>query len=92
MEREAKGLPGKPAPTFTLDLLDGGKLDLAMHKDKEIGRLYQVTGIPQTVLIANDGDVAAVHVGYLPGSEKNLQRELDAILSGKKPVSEAKKD
>jgi len=29
-------LLGKPAPTFTLDLVGGGKLDLAAHKGKDI--------------------------------------------------------
>ncbi len=35
-EEEPHELVGKPAPAFTLDTLDGGKVDLAAHKGKDV--------------------------------------------------------
>ncbi|MBX7254841.1 MAG: DUF2092 domain-containing protein [Candidatus Hydrogenedentes bacterium] len=35
-EQEESPLLGKPAPAFSLDLIDGGKAELAPHKDKKV--------------------------------------------------------
>ncbi len=35
-EQEESPLLGKPAPAFSLDILDGAKADLASHKDKKV--------------------------------------------------------
>lgn len=155
-QEEPHELLGQPAPTFKLDLLDGGQLDLAalkgqkvvildfwatwcgpcvralpiltevaeaykdkgvvlfgvnqaekeetiraflkkrnlkltvaLDRDGEVGRLYGVEGIPQTVLIDKRGIVQAVHVGLLPNLKAKLSEELDAILAGKN-LAEAK--
>ncbi|HET6406366.1 MAG TPA: DUF2092 domain-containing protein [Chthoniobacteraceae bacterium] len=141
-------LKDKPAPAFALDLLAGGKMELAQHKGKdvvvldfwatwcgpcvralpalgevavafkdkgvavyavnlqeeveavkkfieakklalpvamdskgEIAKLYLVSGIPQTVVIGKDGNVAAVHVGFSPDLKATLTKEIEAQLA-----------
>ncbi len=150
-KQPAHSLLDKAAPGFELELLDGGKLNLAEHQGKhivildfwatwcppcvaalpalsktaedyrskgvrlyavnqkessqvikrflkqrklnlivaldakgEVGNLYKVTGIPQTVIIGKSGQVEAVHIGYGPGSEQQWRSELDDLLAGKK--------
>ena len=56
-------------------------LTVAMDAKGEAAKLYQVSGIPQTVIIGKDGNVAAVHVGYSPGLKEALSKEIDAALA-----------
>lgn len=155
---EADKLVGKPAPAISLDLLDGGKFNLADHKDKNIvvldfwatwcppcrmsmpilvrvldkykdkgvvfyavneadepdsirafqkkldlkfavaldkdksvARKYALEGIPQTVIVGKDGTVQAVHVGVGPELDKQLTKELDTLIAGKKLAEKPKK-
>jgi thiol-disulfide isomerase/thioredoxin len=145
---EPETLKGKPAADFALDLLGGGKMQLAQHKGKEIvvldfwatwcgpcvralpalgevalaykdkgvvvyavnqqeqadvvkkfletkklaltvamdakgdaAKLYQVRGIPQTVIIDKEGNIAALHVGYSPTLKDTLTKEIEALLA-----------
>ena len=152
-EETKSPLLGKPAPAFSLDLLDGGKADLASHKDKKVvvldfwatwcgpcrkalptlikvtdeykdkgvvfyamnqredaetiksflaneklacavaldtdgsvGSLFGVRGIPQPGVTGKDGSVQAVHVGLIPNMERQLRKEIDALLAGQSLV------
>lgn len=49
----------------------------------EVGQLFKVSGIPQTVVIDKDGIVRAVHIGFSPELKETLEQDIDAILSGK---------
>jgi peroxiredoxin len=57
-------------------------LDVPVLLDREgaVAELYQVRGIPTTVVIGKDGTVQGVHVGLVPGEqiEKDLQKALAA--------------
>jgi peroxiredoxin len=61
------------------------KLDIPVvfDTDTAVAKLYQVAGIPQTVLIGKDGTVQVVHVGLMPNLEKLLSDELDDLVAGK---------
>ncbi|HEY1786428.1 MAG TPA: DUF2092 domain-containing protein [Pirellulales bacterium] len=61
------------------------KLDIPVvfDSDNAVAKLYEVSGIPQTVLIGKDGMVQVVHVGLKPDLEKLLSGELDDLLAGK---------
>ncbi len=61
---------------------------VAMDEKKEIGPMYGVRGIPQTVLIGKDGKVQVVHVGYNSRLPKLLAKEINELLAGKDLATE----
>ena len=48
--------------------------------DQALGEKFGVSGIPHTVVIGKDGVVRAVHVGFGPGGEKRLEKDILAAL------------
>ena len=141
-------LVGKPAPSLDLGLLEGGAIDLAAHRGKDVvvldfwaswcppcrkslpimaglskayagrgavvyginlgedaavvqdfvqrqgialpialdpnraaAQSYQVTSIPQSVIIGKDGIIQEVHVGLAMGFERTLRQQIDAALA-----------
>ena len=69
-------------PAAIRKFLKQQKLDVtvALDPDGKAGDLYGVEGIPQTVIIDKQGNVAKVHVGYMPGLEEELKREIEKAL------------
>lgn len=61
---------------------------VALDRDATAGEMYFVEGMPQTVVIGQDGTVQAVHVGYVPTLKEDLKKDLDQLLAGKKLVGE----
>lgn len=55
---------------------------VALDPEGRAGQAYQVTGIPQTVIIGRDGIVEAVHIGLLPNLKARLTQELESLLAG----------
>ncbi len=53
---------------------------VALDRDGAVGAEYGVRGIPHTVIIDRDGIIRHVHVGFLPGLEKQLKEELEALV------------
>jgi thiol-disulfide isomerase/thioredoxin len=58
--------------------------------DQALGGKFGVNGIPHTVVIGTDGVVKKVHVGFGPGGEKQLEKDLLEVLG--KPAAEGQKD
>ncbi len=56
-------------------------LAVGLDPESEVGDKFSVQGIPQTVIIDKEGVIREVHVGYGPGLEQRLLRELKEILS-----------
>ena len=56
---------------------------VALDTKDEIGPLYKVEGIPQTVLIGKDGKVQVVHVGFSPDLGKTLTKNVEDLIAGK---------
>jgi thiol-disulfide isomerase/thioredoxin len=54
---------------------------VVMDREGATANNYRVTGIPQTVIVGKDGNVAQVHVGLLPNLEDQLKKELDELLA-----------
>ena len=48
--------------------------------DEALGKTFGVDGIPHTVVIGTDGVVKAVHVGFGPGAEVTLEKDIRAAL------------
>ena len=53
-----------------------------MDRDQKVAEEYGVKGIPQTVIIGRDGKIGSVHVGYGPGSEEKLRRDIERAIAG----------
>jgi peroxiredoxin len=58
----------------------GLSIPVLMDENFTAAASYQVSGIPQTVIIA-DGKVRHVHVGYAPGMEDQIKAEVEALLA-----------
>ncbi len=55
-------------------------IPVLMDENFTAAQAYQVSGIPQTVIIAG-GRVRHVHVRYAPGMEDQLKAEIEALLA-----------
>jgi len=67
---------------------EGLEPTVAMDPEGKIGEAYSVTGIPQSVIIGLDGKVQVVHVGFMPGYEEELRKNLGDLLAGKDLTAE----
>jgi thiol-disulfide isomerase/thioredoxin len=67
----------------------GVELRVALDPGFQVGRVYKVGPIPQTVLIDKDGLVQAVYVGVSHNSSDELRAELDTLLAGGRLVEKA---
>lgn len=56
-------------------------VQVALDAEGKAAGLYQVRGIPQTVIIDKAGNIASVHVGYNPAMKDSLGKEIDEALS-----------
>ena len=63
---------------FWLD--KGLSIPVLMDEDFTAAQAYQVSGIPQTVIIAG-GKIRQVHVGYAPGIGEQLKAEIEGLLN-----------
>ena len=66
---------------------NGLDISVALDKDGAVSELYQVTGIPQTVIVGKDGTVQVVHIGVSPSLENELRDELTKLVEGEKLAS-----
>lgn len=53
-----------------------------LDSDGSVGDAYEVSGIPQTVVIDTKGIVQAVHVGYSPRIRSLLTDQINRLLNG----------
>lgn len=70
-------------PEEVKPFLDQSGLDLTVVLDRDgtIAKQYLVEGIPQTVIIDQQGKVRFVHVGLSGDLRERLRRELDELLA-----------
>ena len=69
------------------DFLKARELNVtaALDPDGDIGRLFQVEAIPQTVIIGRDGKIERLHVGAHPNMQEVLSEALQALLNPAAP-------
>lgn len=80
---------GEDANAVTDFLTENGlEVPVALDSDGQIGELYHVTAIPQTVIIGKDGKVQVVHLGFAPAMRQSFEKELDDLLAGKDLAAE----
>ncbi len=63
-------------------------MPVALDPNGRIGKLFEVSGIPRTVVIDKNGTIQAVHVGFGGGTQAQLESEIDAIIAGNGPAGE----
>jgi len=75
----------RETPQAVRNWIDKMNIDcnVALDETGQVGNLYRVEGIPQTVIIGTDGVISNVHVGLAPNLEKTLQEELEKLAPGK---------
>lgn len=68
--------------------LQSQRIDVTVGMDREgaIATKYRVEGIPQTVIIGQDGTIQVVHVGLLPNLEEALRADLAVLVKGESIV------
>lgn len=75
---------GETAEAVQTFLKESGlNLRVLFDTDSTVSSLYQVSGIPQTVLIDPKGRVQVVHIGFGGDLKERLTSELEDILAGK---------
>jgi peroxiredoxin/outer membrane lipoprotein-sorting protein len=57
-------------------------LPVLLDENSKVGELYKVSGIPQTVVIGKDGIIKKVIIGYGPGGEDELRKEVESAMKG----------
>jgi peroxiredoxin len=57
---------------------------ILLDRGAKVGKRFQVTEHPTTVLIGRDGVVRQVHVGFVKGDEQKLESAVQAALQGEK--------
>lgn len=62
----------------------GLKISVPMDTDGDVGRLYEVSGIPTLVIVGKEGSVQVVQVGFSPNLKERLKEQLDQLVAGKK--------
>lgn len=69
-------------PAQIKEFLDKKNLKVSVGLDSEgkVAEMYQVRGIPQTVIVGKDGNVAEVHIGFSPDLKESFTKELNDIL------------
>lgn len=76
------------APRRIADFLTRREISLpqALDPKGEIGRLYNVRGIPHLVLIDPEGVVQRVQVGFSPEGKESLAADIERLLAGENLV------
>ena len=70
-------------PKNIQEFLDTTKISLnvGLDRDAAVAMMYQVQGIPQTVIIGKDGKIAKIDVGFSPDLKEDLTKTISALVS-----------
>lgn len=66
---------------------------ILLDANKQVKRLYHVAAFPTTFVLDHKGNIRHTHIGYTPGSEKELREEIEKLLlpAESEPDSSAEK-
>jgi peroxiredoxin len=53
---------------------------MLLDSERKVARLYQAPPIPQTYIVDREGVIRSLHLGFYPGMEKDLEKEIKALL------------
>ncbi|HEY9774565.1 MAG TPA: TlpA disulfide reductase family protein [Planktothrix sp.] len=64
----------------------GAKMNVAVDADGSLMKAFGVNGLPQTIVIEQNGMVHQMQAGYSKEMKSSLSHQLDAIIAGKGPA------
>jgi len=50
-------------------------------EDREVFDAYKVSGIPVTVVIDHEGRIIYRHLGFAPGDEERMAKEIETLIA-----------
>ena len=53
---------------------------ILFDNENKVSKLYDVKGMPSTVLVDRDGRVRYMHIGYQPGAENEYQTQIRELI------------
>jgi thiol-disulfide isomerase/thioredoxin len=53
---------------------------ILFDKENKVSKLYDIKGMPSTVLVDRDGNVRYVHIGYQSGTEQEYQEQIRTLI------------
>ena len=53
---------------------------ILFDKENKVSKLYNIKGMPSTVLVDRDGNVRYVHIGYQSGTEQEYQQQIRTLI------------
>ena len=56
------------------------ELPVLIDKTSRVMKQFHLLGVPATLLISAEGEIAYRHQGYRPGDERKLRQKLDELL------------
>lgn len=48
--------------------------------ENKVSKMYNIKGMPSTILVDRDGNVRYMHMGYQPGAEADYQTQIRALV------------
>lgn len=70
----------EPAKAAELAAKLGVKFPVLLDTDKKVSKVYDMGGMPATVVIDRDGRVRFLHKGYREGFEKTYEQQIRELL------------
>ncbi len=53
---------------------------ILFDRDNSVSEAYELVAMPTTVLVDRDGNMRFVHLGYLPGYEREYETQIKALI------------
>ncbi len=61
----------------------GFSFPVLLDTDGEVLKRYRGSNVPHTVLVASDGTIRKVWIGYHPGEEEEIEAEVELLVSNR---------
>lgn len=53
---------------------------ILFDRDNKVSEAYELVAMPSTVMVDRDGNMRFVHLGYLPGYEREYEAQIKALI------------
>ncbi len=69
----------------------GYTFGVLLDTDQEVRKLFGGNVVPLTLLISKQGEILYRHLGYVPGDEDNLRKEVEALFRSQAQIDTSQK-